>query len=610
MKPLNLADDAPWKQRYRASIVFYTQVAFTNPTRGLACSNQSEVLQLYAWDVPTGDLRQLTFEETGKVNGGISPDGKYIYYLQDEGNNEIGHYVRVPFEGGDPEDMTPNLPPYSTLSISQSLNSRKIGFTAATEQGFYIYVMDVVEDGSLGEPYAIYASERLSFGAMLSYDGDYAVVATTERSEYMDFTLLAFNLNSEGGKLHKALQAKEGSIQPVAFAPLPGDTRMLATSNVTGFNRPVIWDVKTGDRMDIPLQGMEGDISPWDWSPDGSKILLYRLHQAEFELYIYDIERSTLEKLDHPDGSFGAAYFMPGTDSDEYEIYANWQDSTQPSRVIALDANTGQLKRTVLAPSETPIGTQWQSITFPSTHDIQIQGWLALPEGDGPFPMILNTHGGPTAVTTNVFSPTAQAWVDHGFAWLSINYRGSTTFGRDFEHALYGMPGHREVDDMVAAYQWAVDEGYALADSVLLTGGSYGGYLTLQAIGRKPEYWAGGVAQIAIADWVLMYEDQAETLRGYQRSLFGGTPQERPQVHKASSPITYAEDIKAPLLVIQGRNDTRCPSRQMEVYEQKLKSLEKDIQLHWFEAGHGSYATKQQIEHMELSLRFAYRVLG
>jgi dipeptidyl aminopeptidase/acylaminoacyl peptidase len=118
------------------------------------------------------------------------------------------------------------------------------------------------------------------------------------------------------------------------------------------------------------------------------------------------------------------------------------------------------------------------------------------------------------------------------------------------------------------------------------------------------------MAGIAIADWALMYEDQAETLRGYQRALFGGTPEEKPEEHRLSSPITYAEAVRAPVLVIQGSNDTRCPARQMIKYEEKMRSLGKDIHIHWFEAGHGSLSIEQSIEHQELMLRFAYRVLG
>jgi dipeptidyl aminopeptidase/acylaminoacyl peptidase len=249
-------------------------------------------------------------------------------------------------------------------------------------------------------------------------------------------------------------------------------------------------------------------------------------------------------------------------------------------------------------------------VTFPSLDGTPIQGWLALPEGDGPFPAIIDIHGGPTGVTMETFSPSGQAWVDHGFAWLSVNYRGSITFGKDFERAIWGRLGTVEVEDLVGARNWLVAQGIAEPDSVMLTGWSYGGFLTLQTIGRFPELWAGGMSGIAIADWTTMYEDEAETLRGYQRSLFGGSPQETPDAHRVGSPITYAEAVKAPLMIIQGSNDTRCPPRQMRGYEDKMRALGKQIELHWFEAGHGSLAMDTSIEHQEIFMRFAYRVLG
>ena len=109
-----------------------------------------------------------------------------------------------------------------------------------------------------------------------------------------------------------------------------------------------------------------------------------------------------------------------------------------------------------------------------------------------------------------------------------------------------------------------------------------------------------------------MYEDSADTLKGYQVAFFGGTPEEKPQEYAASSPITYAENVAAPVLIIQGHNDTRTTPRQVEMYEKKMRSLGKPIEIHWFDAGHlGSFAqVEQSIEHQELMLRFAYRILG
>ncbi len=223
--------------------------------------------------------------------------------------------------------------------------------------------------------------------------------------------------------------------------------------------------------------------------------------------------------------------------------------------------------------------------------------------------MILEMHGGPTDVETETAHPLSQAFLDHGFAYLTINYRGSTTFGREFQEKILGDIGHWEMEDMVAARDWLVAQGIARPDSVLLHGGSYGGYLTLLGLGMHPDLWAGGIAGIPIADWAMVYEDASGSLRAYDVELFGGTPEDKPEQYAVSSPINYAENIKAPVFIIHGRNDTRCPARQVEIYEATLKALGKDIELHWFDAGHGTGNLEQIIEFVELMLKFAYRVL-
>jgi dipeptidyl aminopeptidase/acylaminoacyl peptidase len=266
--------------------------------------------------------------------------------------------------------------------------------------------------------------------------------------------------------------------------------------------------------------------------------------------------------------------------------------------------------RVVLASAEPPPGHPMRSITFPSSDGQVIQAWLGVPEGAGPFPTIMGTHGGPDAVATGGFWAGVQAWLDHGFAYITVNYRGSTSFGRAFQEKIWGNPGYWEVEDMVAARKWLVENGVAYPKQIFTTGWSWGGYLTLQALSLYPDLWAGGMAGVAVTDCAMSWEDEADTLKAYDVTLFKGTPQEQPEVYRTASPITYAEQVVAPIFIIQGRNDTRCPPRQVEVYEAKMKALGKDIEVHWFDAGHISMDTEMQIEHQELFIRFAYRVLG
>ncbi|MBC8099478.1 MAG: hypothetical protein H7Y11_08540, partial [Armatimonadetes bacterium] len=306
--PLNLDPDALWQQRYRVPVVAATQIAGMNPTRGLTVTNLSGVYQLHAWDITTGTLRQITAAPAGVVFGGISPDGAWIYYLQDKQGDEIGHYVRVPFTGDahtPRQDLTPHLDPYASFALTQSLSGRVIGFTAAGREGFRMYTVlaTAQADGTLATPQLLYQTLRLAYGPVLSFDAEYAVVVTTEASQYTDTSLRAFNLTTADPQQKVlGLAESEGSLTPVAFAPLLGDTRLLANTNVTGFERPLIWDVASGDRTDLPLLGMDGDISALGWSPDGEKLLLLSFAQAHYQLYIYDLTRSTLHKLNHPPG--------------------------------------------------------------------------------------------------------------------------------------------------------------------------------------------------------------------------------------------------------------------------------------------------------------------
>lgn len=601
---------APWIERFRAPTIRWTALARAAPMRGVAAGNESGLYQLYSWDRTSGDLCQLTYTALGTSSGHISPDGRHIYYFEDEGGSEIGHWVRVPFEGGEPQVATPGIDGYNSVWLSFSLDNQAVGLTTASVEGFTILIFPLNEAGEIGEPRQFYHSLSISVGPFFTHDAGTAVVATNERSGRMDYNLLAFDAAS--GEQIAELWDADASIRPVAFSPLPGDTRMLATTNQSGDNRPLIWNPRTNERLDLALDELGGDVSPVDWSPDGSRILLNQVSCAVQRLYVYDLNQQSLKALDHPPGTFGKRGYSDLYFASDDEIFASYQNSEQPLCVIALDGSTGQQTRVVIDATDQPAGFPVRSITFESSDGQDVQAWLILPEGEGPFPTIIDAHGGPFDAATDSFSPSAMMWVDQGFAFCSVNYRGSTTFGKEFKDKIYHDLGHWEVEDIAAAHAWLVDNQIADPSQVLMTGWSYGGFLTLHALGKYPGLWAGGMAGIAIADWILSHEDSADVWRAMDISLFGGTPDEQPERYRASSPITYAENVCAPVLIIQGKNDTSTPARQIEVYEQKMRELGKEIDVHWYEAGHGgsSMDVELRIAHHQIMLDFAFKVLG
>lgn len=593
-----------WKQRFHALSMMDAQLAGRNLNRGLVISFGTGEAQLYAWDVPGHRLRQITNHPGGLYRGLLAPDGSAVYYVRDVGGNETGHFFRVPWEGGEEQDLTPNMEPYTAIYRSAvSADGKRFAFTPTEANGFPLYCLDLQPDGSAGVPRELHRSPKFVDDTSFSTDGNFVVLATTERATERQYELMVFNAD-DGSLVGELSDLPNGSLRALCFSPLLGDARILGSSDRSGTTRPLLWNPVSGERNDLDLPGVEGDVEPMDWSTDGTAILLRQTYRAEHRLYLYLPDDAPLTRLDHPGGSYLTAQFGSGG-----EIFCMWSDGTHLPEVIALDGKTGQQRQIVLQLGDTPPARPARTVTFRSSDGEEIQGWLILPEGTGPFPTILSVHGGPLIAALDFYDPEGQAWVDHGYAFLTINYRGSTTFGREFKEKIWGNLGHWEVEDMVAARNFLVEERIARPDGIAVTGASYGGYLTLMALGKAPQLWACGMAVVAEADLTVSYREGTDWSRGYLRAMMGGSPDEKPEQYAVSSPITYAGQVSAPLLVIQGKNDIRCPPKQMENYLERLRALGRPVTVHWFDAGHAGITVEDFIAWQEMMIDFAGHVL-
>jgi dipeptidyl aminopeptidase/acylaminoacyl peptidase len=241
----------------------------------------------------------------------------------------------------------------------------------------------------------------------------------------------------------------------------------------------------------------------------------------------------------------------------------------------------------------------------------RIHALLRLPaDATTPLPLLVDVHGGPTHHDVDAFDPYASAWVDHGYAEVQVNYRGSTGYGSAWRDALEQRVGHIELEDVCAVRDHLVAIGVADPERIVLAGRSWGGYLTLLGLGTRPDGWAVGLAGVPVADYVAAFEDEMEGLKAFDRSLFGGSPQEVPDKYADSSPLTYVEQVRAPVLVLAGENDPRCPIRQIENYVVRLEQLGHPHQVYRYDAGHGSLVDDERVKHMRLELDFAARHLG
>ena len=227
-----------------------------------------------------------------------------------------------------------------------------------------------------------------------------------------------------------------------------------------------------------------------------------------------------------------------------------------------------------------------------------------------PHPTIFIIHGGPEAHDRDSFYPPVQAWVDHGLAVVMVNYRGSTGYGREWRDALTGNPGLTELQDIAAVHDRVVSEGIADRDRIVLSGASWGGYLTLLGLGTQPDRWTLGVAGVPVADYIAAFEDEMDPLKAYDRALFGASPEEDPELYRVRSPITYIDQVRVPVMILAGENDPRCPIRQINIYLDRLTELGKPHDVLRYDAGHGSLRTEEMIRQMEAELSFVSRNLG
>jgi len=603
-----------WRERFWVPEVWQADLAAGNPARGLVVTSlDARTDQLFAWEVPaagsggTERLTPITDAQHGVVDGWLDPAGRFVYYLRDEDGTELGHLVRTPFGGGPARDVTPDLAAFTLRGVGFSRSGNRLCFNPINADGFALYAVDLAPDGEPGPPRLLYRDSRETWGALVSAGGELAACWSTARAGGIrHYTLLVVD-TATGRVVGELDDGTDASVVGITFSPRDGDDRVLARTTRSGFARPVVWEPRSGARREIELAGLDGDVEPLDWSADGQRLLLCE-PAGQQRLHVYDLSTDRLSTLDHPPGTYYFPLDRTAVFGPDDTIVGRHGVAERPTQVVELDAGSGRMRRALLEARPAPAGRPWRSVTVSSSDGAPVQAWYATPDGAGPFPTVLEAHGGPHFAVVERYDPAGQCWLDHGYAWMSVNFRGSTTFGRDFAERIWGQMGRWELADIVAARAWLVEQGIARPDQVFITGGSYGGYLTLYALGRRPDLWAGGMAVAADGDLVASYHEVSDALRAALAGWMRGTPEERPAAYAASSPITYAADVTAPLLVIQARNDTRTPPKQLENYQQRLLELGKEIEVDWFDGGHLSAGPQLWISFQERMLDFANRV--
>ncbi len=231
---------------------------------------------------------------------------------------------------------------------------------------------------------------------------------------------------------------------------------------------------------------------------------------------------------------------------------------------------------------------QPQSIWYPSYDNRKIHGWYipAKKEANEPSQGLVFVHGGPTDQVFDEWSQGVylQSIANSGFGVFAVNYRGSTGYGSEFQKLNIGDLGGGDLDDIVHAAKWLQAQPEIHNDQIGIVGASYGGYMTLYALVKKPDVFKAGLSLVPVIDWI---EDYKHLIANRLDLLFGGTPDEKEDLYRDRSPITHVDNIKAPVMIVAGDQDSRCPIEPIRLFVEKLKEKNHPYKyIEYNQAGH------------------------
>jgi dienelactone hydrolase len=597
-----------WQRRFRAPIVGFPHWSPAAPDHLIYSSSESGVYQLHAWNRATGEKRQVTNEPVGLISGELTPDGEWIVWHRDMTGDESGVWVATPFDGGtgaSAEPLVEGLP--NGWDEGLAIGRRRTVAAVSDRAGFGLYVAD----GGAPARRLVTSAESLQLG------GSNAMAAAAEHAALSaDETLLCLEHAEHGDTIHpslRVLDARSGAVKAelhddgkalcaFGWSPIPGDPRLAVGHERRGERAPAIWNVETGEVTDIPL--------PWerltevaDWWPDGSAVLLFELRDGRNRLHRYTFATGELETLPMLEGSLTGARVRP-----DGSVWYRLQRGEHPGIVFEV----GRDEPILSPPREAPPGRPFVPWEFANKQGQRVHGWLVEPDdAPKPWPTLMFIHGGPTSVDLDRWAPEVQAYVDMGFCVAMLNYRGSIGFGAAWRDTLIGNIGFPETEDIVAGHDDLIARGIADPKRSVIAGWSWGGYLTLLMHGLHPERFIAGVAGVPVADYVSAYDDESPLLQAYDRALFGGPP-EAAHVHELMverSPLTYVDRVRAPLLLLAGEHDSRCPIQQIRNYVARLEERQHPHELYLYTTGHSSFDLDQRISQLQVVLDYLSRTV-
>ncbi len=328
---------------------------------------------------------------------------------------------------------------------------------------------------------------------------------------------------------------------------------------------------------DRQLTSAGADHSDHEWHPDGTRLLAVRCERNRFHLVMVDAGAGSAEELARG-GTWCTPHWTAAGD-----VVAGYEDHATPRELRRLVA--GDQPSTIHAPAPRSIRhaphAELEDIVYTSFDGLEIPGFLMRPRdasAGAPVPAVVYPHGGPTSYYGDDWDGHAQYFVDKGYAWLAINFRGSTGYGREFERLNHGVWGVDDTKDCLAAADFLRTLDWVDGERLGIFGASYGSYMALLSVTDDPEHrFRCAVPKYGDCDITTSWaQGDRDGVQDLERMM--GTPAQAREAYIAGSPYHRLESIEVPLLIAHGERDERVSPKQSEQLVERLRKLGKTFE--------------------------------
>ena len=561
-------------------------------------SNMSGRNNLWVVASEGGFPTQLTVSDQRQTSPTWSPDGKWIAYQSDYDGDEQWDIFLVSPKTGKVVNITQTREIAET-NPTWSPDGRYVAYevkpktSAAVEIDIYDMVMREVKHLTTNTP-----QDKRNANPIWSKDGKY-IVYTQEQAKGTDSSIFIADVTTANSSL---LTPHEGERLYFAKDTSPDGKRILMTSNAAnGYENVGLLDV--GTKKINWLTKDKWEVRAGEISPGGKYVTFSANVDGNEDIYLYDLASGRPTVLPIPKGVNEPAGGHSAFSADGSRLLYYHNGATAPGDLWVYQLASGksqQITHSLVGGIRSEDLVEPYLVHYPSRDGKwTISAFLYVPFNmarNGQNAAILYIHGGPTAQTLNSFNRFIQFAVNQGYMVLAPNYRGSTGYGKEFQQANLFDMGGGDLQDVLAGVDWIKQTGHLDPKKIAVMGASYGGYLSMMAVTKAPELWAAGVPIVPFVNWFTEIENEDPVLREIDLATMGD-PTKNKALYEERSPINFIDQIKAPLLLLAGGHDPRCPKSETQQVVDAIKKRGGTVDYKIYDnEGHGFARVENQID--------------